>query len=468
MEPPQINLDILPPETITKILLGLNLADLLNFCKTSHTAMEYCKSDQFWKDKYKHDFKHLPSIGNMSWKEQYKLVYTVPNSPVSAGFGHFVIIDDQNMLYMGGNYKYKNGFNYKSDFGKLSRISPFKQRVRSVFCGDYFTSAVTEDGRVYLWGKRLNQTIFDTNEYIREPREFKIPGRAIKIVCGPRRKKIHAGPMFAVILEDRSVFIRMYFLFIGPETSYSIIGKKRKISTTLNIKALDISTHGEGLAIVSTDGKLYYLGRGLGSRYIDNVGVIFKDGQIVIDPVHIPLPEAIKQVSLAYHHIGVLSTSGNIYLWGDNKYGQLGQDWKTSEEPDIYAGGEIDYYFDRPLKLSFPVPISFIACQDQTTAAIDKNGKLYRWGMNRGSIDRKQNDEFLEFDGVILGIEDFDRWGNEKYRDWVAITRPIHVEIKLSEDVTTIKNKFNYVAIGRKMAISTTTDGWVNVWNEHG
>ena len=218
MEPPQINLDILPPETITKILLGLNLADLLNFCKTSHTAMEYCKSDQFWKDKYKHDFKHLPSIGNMSWKEQYKLAYTVPNSPVSAGFGHFVIIDDQNMLYMGGNYKYKNGFNYKSDFGKLSRISPFKQRVRSVFCGDYFTSAVTEDGRVYLWGKRLNQTIFDTNEYIREPREFKIPGRAIKIVCGPRRKKIHAGPMFAVILEDRSVFIRMYFLFIGPET----------------------------------------------------------------------------------------------------------------------------------------------------------------------------------------------------------------------------------------------------------
>ena len=411
MEPPkpQINLDILPPETITEILLKLNLTDLLNFCKTSHTAMEYCESDQFWKAKYKRDFhltrrQHLPSIGNMSWKEQYKLAYTVPNSPISSGVEHYTIIDDQNILYMGGNYHREIRFDVEPDLEVPNITSPLKQKVISVSCGNYFTGAVTDDGKVYLWGDGLGPFFGRMNPKIPEPREFPIPGRAIKITCGPKTEgRILAT--FAVILEDRSVFLRMDYLFPDPKNPYSVETRiKRQISTTLDVKALDISTNGYGLAIVSTDGKLYYLGKSLNFGDGGDVGVTYKNdnqfvmGQIIINPVHIPLPEKIKQVSLASGYIGVISVKGNIYLWGENEYGQLGQGWAPRTEFSELEGGygdEMVYFVDRPQRLSFPRNISFIACQDATTAAIDENGKLYRWGKNRGFIDPSQ-DEDLE------------------------------------------------------------------------
>ena len=472
------NLDVLPPEMVTEFLLKLNLTDLLNFCKTSHTAMEYCKSDQFWKEKYKRDFhlspsshgsrsQHLPSIGNLTWREQYKLAYTVPNSPLSAGIQHYAIIDDQNMLYMGGNYYREIIFDDepgdRSDWGELSRTSRFKQKVRSVSCGNYFTGAVTNDGKVHLWGDMLGPFFGRMNPKITRPREFPIPGRAIKITCGPKR----AGRIlatFAVILEDRSVFLRMDYLFPDPKDPYSVETRiKRQISTILNIKALDISTNGYALAIISTDGKLYYLGRSLNFGDEEDVGITYKDGQIVINPVHIPLPEKIKQVSLASGYIGVISVKGNIYLWGENEYGQLGQGWAPRTEFSEYEGGYADtmeYFVDRPRKLSYPRHVSFITCQDASTAAIDENGKLYRWGKNYGFIEPSQDDNLED---IIVDHVYFEM-GYENAENNAVIPRPIQLGVELID--TSMVNKFNYIAIGTNIAIATTNDGEINVWNE--
>lgn len=465
MEPPktQINLDILPPETITGILLNLKLPDLLNFCKTSHYAMEYCKSDQFWKAKYKHDFPNLPPVGNnkvVSWNEQYKLAYSVPNSPVSMGIGHFAVIDNQNMLYMGGDSHQYND----SDIKKLSKISPFKQKVRSVSCGNFFTGAVTEDGRVFFWGERLGFLFGKNNSKIPEPREFPIPARsagvlpnkfeelpsrAIKIVCGPKVNKT-IDAMFAVILEDRSVFLKMNYI--------SKHFRPWKISTRLNIKAKDISTNGYSLAIVSTDGKLYYLGENLEHRPRNDIGIVLKGNQIIINPVHIPLPGKIKQVSLGLNHIGVISEKGEIFLWGSNEFGQLGQGWKEETENDIRGDIYVNSHIEPPQELWLPTPISFLFCQDTTTAVIDENGELYRWGWNGGFIRLTQDSDPDEITSQKLRLEFTDII---KYR---IIPSPIQIGIELSENHM-IENRFKYVAIGTDITITTTTDGWVNIWS---
>nr|QBK90888.1 MAG: regulator of chromosome condensation protein [Pithovirus LCPAC201] len=392
-----------------------------------------------------------------------EMTYTVPNSPISAGVGHYAVIDDQNMLHMGGNYEYKRNFDYESDLGKLSKTSVLKRKVRSVSCGNFFTGAVTNDGKVYFWGERLGPFFGDKNPKILEPREFPISGRAIKITCGPKTEgRILAT--FAVILEDRSVFLRMDYLFPDSTNPYSVgTGIKRKISTKLNIKALDISTNGYGLAIISTDGKLYYLGKSLFGDGED-VGITYKDGQIIINPVHIPISEKIKQVSLAFGYIGVISVKGNIYLWGENEYGQLGQGWAPRTEFSEREGGyadEMEYFVDRPRKLLFPRNISFISCQDETTSVIDENGELYRWGRNRGFIDPSQ---YTGLEDIIVDNVFFEM-GYENAERNAVIPRPIQIGIELTD--TSMENKFNYVAIGMKMVISTTRDGVVNVWNEN-
>ncbi len=478
MEPPklQINLNILPPETITEILLVLKLPDLLNFCKTSHTAMEYCESDQFWKAKYKRDFPNLPLTISLSWKEKYKLIYGVPNSPISAGVASFSVIDDQNMLYT----SIKNE-DHHSDGEILSKTPIFNQKMRSVSTGYYFTGAVTNDGKVYLWGRGLG--VFFGDQYLggSKPREFPIPGRAIKITCGPKMDRVDRGdrddfpPMFAVILEDRSVFLRMAFLFYN-------LSIRKIISTIINIKAVDISVNGYGIAIVSTDGKLYYMGNSFGLMKRADIGITYKNDdqfvmgqayifvpesikqvllahdQFVINPVHIPLPESVKQVSLAHDHIGVLSTKGNMYLWGSNFHGQLGQG-RTSGPKDY---GE--FFVDLPQKLTFPVPISFITCQEETTAVIDKNGKLYIWGKNTSIIDPSEYANHLE--NIIVHQEALSVPQEYViYEKGMVIPAPILIAVKhvLSGNNITTKNIFNYVAIGEFVTIATTSDGFVNI-----
>ena len=470
MEPSglQINLNVLPPETITEILLGLNLPDLNNFCLTSHAAMEYCESDQFWKEKYKRDFPNLSLTVSLSpqsdgvlhesdrfialsWKEKYKLIYSVPNSPISTGVVRFSVIDDQNMLYTTGE-------NEDSISEVLSKTPTFKQKVRSVSTGNYFTGAVTADGKVHLWGDKLEAFFGGRDLSVSKPREFPIPGRAIKITCGPKADEVDFLPMFAVILEDQSVFLRMNFEFYNSSTH--ITPTRKIISTTLNIKAVDISVNGYGIAIVSTDGKLYYMGNSLGLRKIADIGIIYKNcDQIVINPAHIPLPEPVKQVSLAYDHIGVLSTKGNIYLCGSNFYGQLGYGWTSG--PKRYK----TYFVDLPQKLTFPVPISFITCQEDTTAVIDKNGKLYIWGKNTSSIDPSKYKNRLK--NIIVDQETLfipENYVNTESN--MVISSPIQITVKpvLSDNNITTKNIFNYVAIGEYVTIATTSDGLVNIF----
>nr|QBK91076.1 MAG: F-box and regulator of chromosome condensation repeat protein [Pithovirus LCPAC202] len=452
----QINLNVLPPETITEILLGLNLTDLNNFCQTSQAAMEYCKSDQFWKTKYKHDFQHLPSEVNSPWKEMYKLaLLAVPISPISSASDSYAIIDDQSMLYIGGDI----GGNIDS----ISNISPFQQKVRSVSQASSYIGAITDDGKVHFWGDKL-KTIFGVRT-VQNPTEFKIPGKAIKISCGPLIGLSSA--MFAVILEDRSVFLRMYYepmkpgpYFTKGVTFSGIINITGGDGLKRNIKALDISTNGYALAIVSTSGKLYYLGKNVESDSSVHpdirkaVGIIYKDGEIVVNPVriHLPfqrngvlseskiseeLPELIKQVSLDLTHMGVLSRRGTIYLWGSGEYGQLG------------GGNKLNISLvDEPLKLTFPVPISFISIRSRTTAAIDKNGKLYIWGEHKMFTDWRK----------FANLDDTER--NYFFR------RP--TEIKLQNNNTNIRSIFNYVSVGWHHIVTTTDDGYVNVWGSIG
>ncbi len=458
------NLDLLPSEMVTELLIKLNVADLAKFCLTSKRIKAICDNDMFWKEKYRRDFSQLlsmeeigelQSMKNLPWKEKYRLAHSVPHSPISVGVKHYAILNDQKMLHVGNS---DNQYRYGPYSENILMTPPYKQKIRSVSCGNYFTGVVTEEGKVYFWGKGLAD-IFNSESYISMPREYQIPGKAIKISCGPKEEIIDSDDqaMFAVILEDRSVFLRLDYVGLSFRQHLVIINGIISTGDDIskrNIKASDISVNGDSLAIVSTDGKLYYLGKDIGVSYHKTVGITSEGNQIVINPVHIPLPETIKQVSLGFDHIGVLSTKGNIYLWGSNLHGQLGQGFNRRR---LMGEG---YHISRPEKITFPVPISFIICQNNTTAVIDEKGKLYIWGYS-GSI-KPYNHVGLE-DIIIIA----DRVNNTIIGDNLPgndIIRPIPIEIKSSGGVTI--DKFNYIDIGTKFMMVTTNDGWVNKWTE--
>ncbi|MFZ5354115.1 MAG: FecR domain-containing protein [Bacillota bacterium] len=84
-------------------------------------------------------------------------------------------------------------------------------------------------------------------------------------------------------------------------------------------------------------------------------------------------------VKLGYEHTVALDSKGNVWTWGYNYYGQLG-DGSTSNRLT-------------PYKITTLSSISKIAAGDYHTIAVGANGKVYTWGYNSaGQLGKDLND----------------------------------------------------------------------------
>jgi alpha-tubulin suppressor-like RCC1 family protein len=369
-------------------------------------------------------------------------------SSVSAGSEHFAFIDKTGMLYMGGdNSRGQWGIGTTSQHQKnstaFSNKSPFQKKVLSVSCGEYFTGAVTEDGKVYFWGTGLKDVFQDGIDTYLSPREYTgLGGKAIKIDCGPKElsENIDSCSIFAAILENLSVF-----LWINPEEKIS----RRKmpiISTILPIKARGISVDNNNLAIVSTDDKLYYLGESMKPDIDKLIGIDIIRDEVRINPIHIPLPELIDQVSLSRTNIGTKSISGNVYLWGSNYYGEVGVGF--NEEYLYSDDGISESYVRDPKKFYLPGDEKFkerfskVLSQRETTSVITQDGKLYMWG----------NNDYYKFIDRSTLVE------NKLVDEYGTIIIPNPIQLLISKG-TPVRD----MAVGKYRTIILTEDGLVNI-----
>lgn len=73
-----------------------------------------------------------------------------------------------------------------------------------------------------------------------------------------------------------------------------------------------------------------------------------------------------QSLSLGYEHSAAITESGDLYMWGSNEYGQLGNGTTTDS--------------DTPIKIMSNV--SSLSLGNVHSAAITKSGDLYMWGYN--------------------------------------------------------------------------------------
>jgi alpha-tubulin suppressor-like RCC1 family protein len=123
--------------------------------------------------------------------------------------------------------------------------------------------------------------------------------------------------------------------------------------------------YGHSLA-VGSDGNVYAWGNN-GYGQLGNNSTTDSDV-----PVPVPLPAGVKftQVSAGYLHSLGLATNGNIYAWGDNSTGQLG----NSSTIDSHV----------PVLVTMPAGVTFtqVSAGGEHSVALDSNGDIYAWGHN--------------------------------------------------------------------------------------
>ena len=95
---------------------------------------------------------------------------------------------------------------------------------------------------------------------------------------------------------------------------------------------------------------------------------------------------AINQVSLGTNHSAAIDASGNLYTWGHNGYGKLGHnDSVQRSEPTL-----VQYF------VTNNIVIDQVSLGSNHSAAIDANGNLYTWGYNyNGQLGDSTNTDKL-------------------------------------------------------------------------
>ncbi len=424
-----LNLDILPPEVVVQYLLRLSLKDLANYCQTSKTANEYCNDNAFWKDKYRYDFGlPIPKNPTELWINLYKQRMR-KNSPISVGGQHYAVIDDQGILYMGGD----NSFGQLGDGTRNNSkipiaIKSFSQKIISVSCGRIFTMAITEDGKTYEWGNLNN---IGASIPIPTLNPVLANLKATKVTCG--------GDGWGVILGDGSVYVSIDIFISGKfnNTPFRVV---------LEDKIIDISVYTSHFAVVTRSGKLYFAGEKFNDRppgRIDLIGIEISGNERIIKPKHIPFPPQqgiipkIKQVSITDSHIMALTNDGKVFIWGDDDFGYLSLPYHH-DFPD-----KSNLYLSPQLLTSLP-KISYITADGGGSSAITRDGRLYVWGIDR----------------IIYILSNFRPEDKRFSSDSGQRVAVVPIEINIGPRV-------NYIALGHLFTIAITVDGMFNYMRDN-
>lgn len=224
--------------------------------------------------------------------------------------------------------------------------------------------------------------------------------------------------------------------------------------------------------------------------------------------------EKVKQVCLGYDCNAVITKNGDLYMWGDNNYAQLGnasyQDVYTpekimenvvqvslgerhsaaiTENGDLYMWG-YNYYgqLGDGSKKNSIIPkkimenVAQVSLGQYYSAAITKNGELYLWGENasgclgdgtrENSLEPKKimenvaqvqcdNKEYGEFTGAITNDGDLYLWGDNQYGELGDESTEDSLEPKkIMENVAQF-------SIGDEFTGAVTKDGELYLWGHN-
>lgn len=129
-----------------------------------------------------------------------------------------------------------------------------------------------------------------------------------------------------------------------------------------------------------------------------------------------------KLITSQYSNHIFLLQDGDLYGWGDNRYGQISR--------SLY------YSVPEKIKLNFNIKFVDIACGEKHTLGLDTNGDLYSWGLNSDGVlgvgydDNKiysptKIEIDIKFQKIFCGPDycfaiskngETYSWGNNKYR----------------------------------------------------
>lgn len=234
--------------------------------------------------------------------------------------------------------------------------------------GDVHSLAVSKDGQLYGWG---SGEVYQSG--LSNPKTF-IPSL---IQSTSRFSKVSAGKFHSLALSEYHEVYAFGSNSIGQLgvvlSSDNKTKEPQKISSLANFRIVDISAGSfHNLALTDT-GNVFAWGR--------NTSGELGDGTFVnrIFPIQVLIAEKIKFIFAGDNHNLAISDSGEIYVWGGNNCGQLGID-SNVEQANIPI--KITKLFQKKERFVQVCAAGNYDSKEHHSMALTDDGTIYSWGSN--------------------------------------------------------------------------------------
>lgn len=343
--------------------------------------------------------------------------------------------------------------------------------VKSVSLGYYNGAAVTKDGQLYMWGKN-NEGQLGNGTIVSQ-------STPVKILADEAVKEVSLGTDMAfgysaAVTTDGKLYMWGYNgngeLGNGEQGTVAAYWKREpvRILEDEKIKKICLSQRRGYSAAVTEDGQLYMWG----SNSYGQIGNATTSNQT--EPVKLLDGIKVKEIEIGSdERSAAIAENGSLYLWGRNDYGQLGT-------------GDIDNR-TVPFRLDQLGKVKTVRLGSNHTAAITEGGELYTWGRNnRGQLgDGSTKDSYkpvkilddvvsVEVQGTYTAAVTVDgslwMWGYNNNgqlgngeESFTSVTRPIRVAFPADTETDTQSISEGYAAEGEALLSS---DGETYIYDE--
>ncbi len=280
---------------------------------------------------------------------------------ISAGYKHSLAIDESGTLFQWGYHCVGDaGDESWEDVYELEALAP-EIEFAKISAGSYFNLAIDINGNLYAWGD---------NSYGQLGVGNGIAARSVptRILIGTKFIEISAGSYHSMAIDENGglwVWGMNTDGQLGDGNNNDVFVPLKLSSPNLFIKVAAGLNH--SLALDNT-GAVYASGSNLyGQLGIEGIGS---------SNVLLPLDEVGPAISFSnvfggWNNSFAVSTTGEMFAWGVNSFGQLG--CNDQENKSL------------PVPILTDIPSVMLSSKSYHALSIDTDGYLYAWGLNDNS-----------------------------------------------------------------------------------
>lgn len=275
----------------------------------------------------------------------------------SAGADHSLALTKDGKLYGWGNNSYNQlGNGTKNPLCRPTKININVREIIGILAGTQRSFLINKKGELFGWGSNTNNTIdFTNNKIISKP----------KIVLkGITQVDTNENETF-VVTKNGKMYALVFVVQAERDTlKWQVIKENRQKMYNITNNVDEISA-GYQTLILKKDGTLYAL-KGKTSWKGSHTQI----ESFVIEKV---LSNVVSMAS-GYDHCLAVTKDGSLYAWGsDPAHGEIGNGIAI---PNLRI--------DKPVKVMDN--IKMVAAGANRSFALTKNGEVYAWGFNLGTL----------------------------------------------------------------------------------